>query len=419
MKHLLNRIIPGFLACICVVSFSSQTVKAVSRGDLDAIINNTPFYSADDEKCDVDVSGPAGSGPLDGPFFPKIGDTADLKKRMTEYVQKTKPSSPLLSHIGEFVDFGKQYNVNPVMVLAMAQKETSLGTAGFGKPGIHNILNVQHGGSTRFAPYPSYTVAIEEFMKLMASKTYLGPPSNFTTVSQIIHRTTPKGDGANDPDNFTTFVISVIHKVLDGSSTDAPAAAASTPQVDSKCGQTTNAGEYGWDLTGPHAMVSYEQIDKQWSGLPYGAGKDSIGASGCGPTSLAMIGSTLLGDKSITPVALANKYGAKYHSNGTDWSLMPVFARDYNLKYQDLGTSFDGAITILKAGGLVLISVDPGWFTPQGHFMVVRAVSPDGQTFFLNDPNGAGYHKDSETRGFTRDFFVSQGHMLKMWGYSK
>lgn len=416
-KKYFVRFVVLFVMAVFVISGYGVPVLAISKKDLKAIISKTPYYDPEDEKCDV--GGPAGNGPLDGPFFPKISDTADLEKRMTDYILKTKPSSPLLAHVGEFVSYGKDSNINPVMVLVMSQQETGLGTTGNGVPGKFNILNVQHGGSVRFAPYPSYTTAISEYMKLMASKTYMGPPSSFTTVSQVIHRTTPVGDGANNPDNFTTFVISSIHKILDGIATDGTVDATVVPAK--TCGKVNSAGAYGWDLEGPNAMVSYEQGDKRWGDKPYGQNLESIAATGCGPSSLAMIGATLLNDSSITPLTLANQYGDRFHTPGagTAWGIIPAFANDYKLKMLDIGTNFQAAADTLKAGGLVLISVDPGWFTGGGHFMVVRSVTADSSGFFMNDPAGAGLHKDSETRAFTADFITNQGGVKKMWSFSK
>jgi hypothetical protein len=182
----------------------------------------------------------------------------------------------------------------------------------------------------------------------------------------------------------------------------------------------TSGDILGWTLSGSCQMVSYDQGDSRWANVPYGDGKSPIADSGCGPTSLAMVGATLLNNTAITPETVAIKYGNQYHiAEGTSWGLFPVYAADNNLGFKDLGTDLNAAAGIIRSGGLVVISVDPGYFTSAGHLMVIRAVNPDGTLFYLADPNGDGVHGDSETRGFSADFLRSQGSMKHLWGYTK
>jgi len=128
-----------------------------------------------------------------------------------------------------------------------------------------------------------------------------------------------------------------------------------------------------------------------------------------------------LTDKKETPASLAKKYGDKYHgSQGTDWSLWPVAARDYGLNMQDLGTDLDKAAKTVKAGGLVIISVDPGEFTSGGHLMVIRAVTDDGK-FLLADPNNDGNRDigNTNTTPYSADFLRTKGALKYLWGFTK
>lgn len=205
----------------------------------------------------------------------------------------------------------------------------------------------------------------------------------------------------------------------------------SSPIVDTTTGSTCStagAGQacktgdtIGWQFEGACKMISYDQGDPKWANIPYGAGKTVISESGCGPTSLAMVGATLLNNSAITPETVATKYGDAYHDPnvGTSWSLFPRYAQDTGLRYSDLGTDFSAAAEILRAGGLVVISVDPGHFTGNGHLMVIRATNPSGTEFYLADPNGDGINNDSETRSFTADFLRTEGGMKHLWGYAK
>lgn len=197
-----------------------------------------------------------------------------------------------------------------------------------------------------------------------------------------------------------------------------------TPASDASCGSTTGtgsgAGPLGWDLTGPNAMVSYDQGDPKWADHPYGTGKSSIAEGGCGITSLAMIIATLTNNKAITPLTLADKYGDTYHvDGGTSWGLWPVAAGDYNLKEKDLGLDFNAAADIVKNGGLVIASATaPSHFTGGGHLLVIRAVTASGE-FLLDDPNGQGHSGDSETRSFSADFLRGEGGIGALFGFTK
>jgi hypothetical protein len=177
------------------------------------------------------------------------------------------------------------------------------------------------------------------------------------------------------------------------------------------------AGSGGWDLSGQNSMVYYNQCDPKWGNTPYGKGKSSICEGGCGITSLAMIVSTLKNNK--TPKQLSDRYGDRYHTFGTDWSLWPVAAKDYNLKMTDLGKDLNKVKGILESGGLVLLSVDPGAFTSAGHFMVIRKIDDD--KFYLADPNkgnraGGG---DTNENGYTAEFLINQGALKHLWGWQK
>lgn len=226
------------LLCLffCLV-ISSSTVLAVSYKDLQA-----PFYDANsvDEEC---IGGPAGTGPLYGPRFPQISDTADLANRIQNYIKNTVPNSPLASHAQDFVTYGQKYNVNPAFVVSLAQKETSLGIAGNGPAPQNNIFNVRNGSGGSFGGYPSIEASIEAVNKLLSGDLYLGPPSNFTTIKQIMYRYAPPSE--NDTANYVQFNISVMKKNLDGIQTGG---GADSTVATNDCGQgDTSSGSVNTD----------------------------------------------------------------------------------------------------------------------------------------------------------------------------
>lgn len=184
-------------------------------------------------------------------------------------------------------------------------------------------------------------------------------------------------------------------------------------------------GAGGWDLSGANAMTYYSQYDKKWANTPYGTCTILIG--GCGPTSAAMIISTLTGDKSVTPPVIAKKLEAlgAVPACGTDWDKWSELMKSYNLKLANIGFNFDEATKTLNAGGLVLASFGsdsgPTMFTSGRHLMVIRKVNPDG-SFSLADP--IALDRDSNKLTYTKEVLLSRdgkngGAINQMWAVSK
>ena len=81
--------------------------------------------------------------------------------------------------------------------------------------------------------------------------------------------------------------------------------------------------------------VVYYQTDPRWKNVSYSAKGESttIGASGCGPTSMAMVLATWA-DKTVTPkseCAWALAHGYKAPHQGTYYSYFVPAAKRYNL----------------------------------------------------------------------------------------
>lgn len=362
------------------------------------------------------------TGPSGGLRFPAIQDESQLAANIDLYIKTTQPSSPLNGYGSTFVSLGKKYNVSPAFMVSDAEAESSLGTTG--QQSTRNYYGIRStagypSNSFGFAIFPDVATGIEEYYKIIGGPRFLGPPANMTDVYQITSKTTPWGDGPNNPRAKADHIIAGMNKIMTGVVTSDATDTANV--IADTCGAgVTEDGAIGWSIGGAHPMVNYDQTDPQWASRPYGAGKPDIGSSGCGPTSVAMIFATLLGRNDITPVTIADRYGAQYHvSAGTSHGLFGAAAADYGLKLTPLGRDLTGAANIIKQGGMVVIGVAPPYFTSGGHLMVLRAVSPDGNTFFIADPNGKGRRGDSETRGFTREFLQSQGGLTSLYGYTK
>lgn len=256
MKRLIIIQVLVLLASIFGFSYSAH---ALSSSELNSIYGNSVWYDPDSgtgqDELNFCLGGPGGSGPLYGPHFPQVSDTAALSSAIRDYITKTVPNSPLKNFSDVFVGLGQQYDVNPALAVAMAQKETSLGTAGYGTPsGGYNITNIRPNGS--FARYSSYNEGIEATYKNLSGSLYLGPPTNYTTVSQIINRWAPPSDN-NDTSAYVQFVGDVMKEIL-GKVTGGAAG----PQVDS-CTNTT-----GSVSTSGYAFPVAPQTKSQNGGVP-------------------------------------------------------------------------------------------------------------------------------------------------------
>lgn len=144
--------------------------------------------------------------------------------------------------------------------------------------------------------------------------------------------------------------------------------------------------------------VSYLQTDPAWKNQPYAAAGESttIGGSGCGPTSMAMVLATWC-DKNVTPLTecrWAAAHGYKAKGQGTYYSYFVPAARRYGLTCRQLnGASIYGnaasphhatAKAALDRGDLVIACMGPGTWTTGGHYVLVYMIA--GNVICINDP---------------------------------
>lgn len=134
-------------------------------------------------------------------------------------------------------------------------------------------------------------------------------------------------------------------------------------------------------------LTYYSQIDSRWKKDIYSSVGDysqTIGSSGCGPTSAAMVVSSIKGN--ITPKEMADlyvQYGYRSKNSGTYWSAFKWTADVFNIEYKETG-NFDNAINALKDNNYVVVSCGAGLFTYGGHYIVIVGV--DGDNLKIYDP---------------------------------
>lgn len=136
-------------------------------------------------------------------------------------------------------------------------------------------------------------------------------------------------------------------------------------------------------------VMYYNQLDERWADIMYG-NSSTIGQAGCGPTSMAIVISTLTGEPH-DPVELARWSAANGHrceGNGSYHSLIPAAAAAYGLNC-DRNLDAQGIVNALSSGKLVVVIMSKGHFTRGGHFIVLRGVTGEGK-ILVADPASYG-----------------------------
>ena len=146
-------------------------------------------------------------------------------------------------------------------------------------------------------------------------------------------------------------------------------------------------------------LTYYNQTDNRWRNHIYSSIGDSsqtIGTSGCGPTSAAMVVTAIKG--TITPGTMGDlfvQYGYRSANSGTYWSAFRWTADVFDIGYQEC-TSLDTAVNLVRNNNYVIVSVGNGLFTTGGHFIVIVGI--DGDTLKIYDPYLYSGKFDTSTR---------------------
>lgn len=146
-------------------------------------------------------------------------------------------------------------------------------------------------------------------------------------------------------------------------------------------------------------LTYYNQTDSRWKYHQYssiGDGSQTIGTSGCGPTSAAIVVTAIKG--TITPPEMGDlfvQYGYRSANSGTYWSAFRWTADVFDIGYQET-SSLDNAVNLVRNNNYVIVSVGNGLFTTGGHFIVIVGI--DGDTLKIYDPYLYSGKFDTSTR---------------------
>ena len=156
-------------------------------------------------------------------------------------------------------------------------------------------------------------------------------------------------------------------------------------EITGTAGNTCSIGGDGYS----GKIKAFYQND--YTDVPYCSGSATIATSGCGPTSMAIVVSSLLG-KTHDPVEIA-KYSCQHNfvtpGVGTQWGFFASVGKKFGLKVQQVGKDQKGQDEVLIALNsgkkMVIAATNKKPFTSGGHFIVLTS-HKDGKVF-VQDPN--------------------------------
>ena len=145
---------------------------------------------------------------------------------------------------------------------------------------------------------------------------------------------------------------------------------------------------------GETEVIYFNQLDERYANQPYGT--DHIGGYGCGPTSMAIVVSSLTSE-TVDPVQMARwayEHGYWCSKSGSYHTLIPGAAQAWGLSVEGCTASEPQRILdALADGKLVVALMTKGHFTKSGHFIVLRGVQDE--KILVADP--ASYRRSQKT----------------------
>ena len=144
-----------------------------------------------------------------------------------------------------------------------------------------------------------------------------------------------------------------------------------------------------WNLnaSGEPKLTYISQIDERWRNYPYTVTNNknqTIGKSGCGVATAAMIIDSIVGNVSVTELAdVFVKYGYRSPNNGTYWSANRAIADEFDIEYKET-SNFSVMLEMLKNNNYIIASVGNGLFTTGGHYIMIYGI--EGDNLKIYDP---------------------------------
>lgn len=161
---------------------------------------------------------------------------------------------------------------------------------------------------------------------------------------------------------------------------------------------------------GVKKVVYFNQTEEPWGSMPYGT--STIGAAGCGPTSMSIVISTLTG-KIVNPqttCAFSMNNGEYVPGAGTAHSFIGNAASNWGLTCERVGKDrMDYVVKSLKEGKMVVEICEAYTITGSGsgHFIVLTGVTRDGYITIADCAS-----RERSTKAYSVDTIKSYGRDL-------
>ncbi len=187
-------------------------------------------------------------------------------------------------------------------------------------------------------------------------------------------------------------------------------------------------GYYDWEamdlLPGEMPVVYFNQADPAWGSCLYDTRrvkKQTIRSGGCGPTSLAIVYSSLK-QEVMTPEDMADfamEHGYCAAPQGSYRSLFTSGAEQLGLTCFYAGENLETALSYLSEDCLIVSLMGPGIFCDGGHFVVIRGVTEDGKLLLADCWNAANNDKGWEINTIAQNLKTDGGGCLWVLGLQK
>ena len=392
------RRLVGTSLCVLLILVTTiitpRVVWALSPEDQDALNNNAVWHTYDNTSCGASPSvdgGGAGSIALTG------NDNAE--KTWNFFKAKGLTDEQVAGMLGNFL---QESGINPTRVQGTGNKNSqdpNSTKSGWGlmqwTPGGKIIGIAKQAGVTT----PIYELGTQleivwwhlNNVSPTGRKNVLPGFKATTSIEQATEYFEDKMEGAGKP-NMPARIKFARQFYTKFSGKAAPAAdTASSSTVDNvACPTGTGTAE---NLNG---FTVYSQYDPAWKNKPFGS--STVGESGCGPSAMAMIITTLTG-KSVTPDAVAAYAGSQnlyVPGVGSDWNVAPITAKYWELKADKISKNITDISSALSSGKFVIISgAGQKPFTSLGHYIAIRGIDSSGKLLI-----GDSGHADTSTQAW-------------------
>lgn len=366
-----------------LIALTPTSISALSDAQLQIFNQGIYYFNVDDDTLGFGLGSAIGSTCY-STALPQINDQAGVAKAIDQFITNNGGIDSPFNGLGPDIVAGAvRAGVNPFLVASQALKESSFGVNiptgsfnSFGRKAASKQPQVSSSGSNWYK-WPSFKDSVNwSGAGDPTSGGGLDEPNyinneyvsqGLTTIESYVNKYAPASDNNN-----TVVYIQQLNNFFE--------------EMIASAGNALSCGVPGSGIGGN--FVLYSQFDPRWTNVPYGPeGIGDIGSSGCGPSAMAMIVTSLTG-QSVPPDIIASAFGS-YHlpGAGSKHGLFPAVASAYKLKAEHIGTDLTAAAKALVSGSLV-IATGQGTtpFTGGGHILVLRGVTADGQ-FLLGDSN--------------------------------